>query len=126
MVDDDKIFWSIIGFGALAVCTWLFLPDGWRIKYVIRYLTPYEHISIEERPTLCDWSRAPLGNKACHYEKNIRSVMWDKSKDGMAISSDDEGITWKKTWIEGTPADVLGAKLPLKNIIVSWTRVEEP
>ena len=39
--------------------------------YAQRYGVPESHVYILPKPTDCDWFRAPIGNKECHYEKQV-------------------------------------------------------
>jgi len=57
--------------------------------YAIKYNTSSQYVDIEKKPHDCKWFTAPIGNKHCHYEKDIYTerdkqgrtwvyVSWDK------------------------------------------------
>jgi hypothetical protein len=96
------------------------LPDGWRLKYAVRYMTSYTQVTVQDRPTNCDFFHAPIGDKSCHYEKAISRVKWAKSTTGQPIMSYDEG----KTWSFGDPPP--NVKLPTEFVFVEWNKVEDP
>ena len=92
-------------------------PDNWEIKYSLLYGTPYVHV--DDKPTLCDYERSPVGKKGCHYEKTVFITLWEKSTDGNPIISYDDG----KTWNVFTPP--AGAVIPSKHIEITWYRKDE-
>ena len=49
-----------------------------------------EHITIEDKPHDCDWGRSPLGDKECHFEKNVVVAYSDTNPDVVT----DIGVTW--------------------------------
>jgi len=110
--------------GVAAILGWATIsflaPDDWKIKYCARYFVSFDNVHVNDRPTSCDWSHAPLGDKACHYEKIVTTERWDTSKEGKPIYSYDDG----KTWNIGTPE--AGTKLPTENVFVSWQRRDDP
>jgi hypothetical protein len=77
--------------GILAWVVWNITPDS--TKYRIIYQLDSEHVDVENKPADCDWGRAPLGDKGCHYQKQVAPlknekgvvikvyVMWEKVKD---------------------------------------------
>jgi hypothetical protein len=95
------------------------LPE-WRIKYALRYQTPYDHVTIQDQPTSCDFLRAPIGEKGCHFEKVISTARWAKSATGTAIVSNDDGKTWR--FADPPP----NTRIPTTFIWVEWNKVEEP
>src|SRR5215469_8169682 len=65
---------------------------GFAASYAIEYNTASDHVSIVSKPHDCEWGHAPIGNKACHYEKRIEPlqptsgqpyvfVTWEKIND---------------------------------------------
>ena len=95
-------------------------PDNWQIKYAILYLAPYTQVQIVDRPTSCDFLRAPIGQKACHVEKVVATVRWRKSEDGKSMVSYDEG----QSWSVGTPQP--NVQPPTTFVYVSWTKKDDP
>lgn len=118
----DRVF--IEGLCVIAFLGWLtvafFLPDNSELKYAFLYRTSLANVTVVDRPTDCDWNRAPFGNKACHYKKSVSTTQWAQSTEGKPIVSSDKG----KTWTESTPASWV--KLPSKYVFVGWDKIEEP
>jgi hypothetical protein len=92
----------IVGF---VVVAWLaarfVMPYDWKIKYAILHGTGFDDIYIATRPTSCDWTRAPMGNKGCRYDVRVSVVRWARSTVGGSIVSYDDGETWRGA----TPSD---------------------
>ena len=49
-----------------------FAPD--KTKLANQYNIPESQILIDPKPHGCDFDDAPLGNKHCHYEKNVQTT----------------------------------------------------
>lgn len=117
-------FGTLLGWLVFLLIAWFvvayLLPDGWRIKYAMRYLVSYEHVSVEARPTKCDFFHTPIGEKSCHYEKQISTAIWETSTTGHPIVSNDE----RKTWEERDPPP--NVKLPTEYVFVDWNKIEDP
>ncbi len=45
-------------------------PESW---YAFRYGTDSDQVHIEAEPHDCDFSKAPLGDKECHFEKQVET-----------------------------------------------------
>jgi hypothetical protein len=94
--------WGVFGFGVLFFVLLLFLlpigylwydwfPVSW---YAITNGTDSAHVTIQSPPHDCAFSKAPLGDKGCHYEKQVVTqpdrqtgkvsvyVYWNKVVDG--------------------------------------------
>ena len=115
---------TLIGLGVVLSIGWFalsyLLPDEWRIKYAMRYFTSYARVTVDARPTGCDFFRAPIGEKGCHYEKEVSTAEWSTSTTGHSIVSNDEGKTWRE-------ADApLKTKLPTTFVFVEWNKIEDP
>ena len=41
--------------------------------YAFRYGTDSDQVHIEAEPHDCDFSKAPLGDKECHFEKQVET-----------------------------------------------------
>jgi hypothetical protein len=54
-----------------------------------------DQIVIDRKPHDCDFDKAPLGNKECHFEKIVSRVLWATSTSGNPIRSFDNGKTWE-------------------------------
>ena len=79
---SGRRFWiDILGFVfliALAVVVWWFLPD--KPHYAVLYSVDMNRVFVEPRPSDCDFSRAPIGDKGCHYEKVVTTEKGDTGK----------------------------------------------
>src|SRR5262249_40881632 len=113
-------------------CVWV-LVVGWlvvagfsdfwhsKLRYSLWYNISSDQITIEKRPTDCDFFRAPLGDKGCRYERQVRAVrvktkyidLWSGSVNYVSF---DDGKTW--TVDDSTPPRKPG-------VMISWERVEE-
>ena len=56
--------------------------------------TSEENVHVAPRPTDCDWGHAPLGDKGCHYEKQV--LISDYRSDALrkVTLTEDGGKTW--------------------------------
>jgi hypothetical protein len=71
------------------LCYWWF-PASW---YAIVNGTDTDQVHIDAKPHDCDFSKAPLGDKECHFEKHVETqtdsktgkvsvyVYWNKVED---------------------------------------------
>jgi hypothetical protein len=79
--------------GVPASLIWIFTPDS--IKYPIYYGLDYSvdssRVHFDKKPTDCDWEHAPIGNKDCHYEKQVYPV------NNATGTVTDVYVTWAKT-----------------------------
>ena len=120
----DRMFNAGVGLCVIAFLGWLtvafIFPDNSELKYAFLYRTSLANVALLDRPTDCDWDRAPLGNKACHYKKSVSTRQWAKSTEGKPIVSDDNG----KTWTQSTPDSWVN--VPSKYVFVSWDKIEDP
>ena len=122
---DSKRLDSILSALALVVLAgWLaarfIAPDDWIIRYAAQYMVSPSDVTIEPRPTRCDWWHAPLGDKACHYRKVVQVVKWRMASSGKPEISYDDG----KVWVEGEPDK--DQAIPATHVSVGWVRVEDP
>lgn len=57
-------------FVLLILCApYVFSESAW--AYALRYNTPNQYVAIDRKPHDCDWDKAPVGNKECHFEKVV-------------------------------------------------------
>jgi hypothetical protein len=69
---------------------------------------------------LCNWNHAPLGDKACHYEKSVFTTRWAQSTAGKPIVSYDDGKTWNE--FSAPP----NAEIPSEFVNVIWEKKTDP
>ncbi len=87
------IAWAII------VCLFLAgITDIWhsKIRYSIQYGVDYNQVTKEEKPHDCDWFKVPIGNKGCHYDIQVSTLLTrvDDSDPKIKYVSIDAGKTW--------------------------------
>lgn len=86
--------------------------------YELKYNTDEKHVYIASKPTDCDWTRAPLGDKGCRYEKTIEMVRYSTdAKTGKPIVTWDDGKTWHSLATGEKPGPV--------QIYVTWRKVQD-
>lgn len=110
----------------LVILGWLAivgLGDLWnsKMRYSWWYDVNSDQVTIEKKPTDCNFFRAPMGDKGCHYDRRVstlrvKTVYLDLQRGSVNYFSFDDG----KTWI------VDDAKPPTKpEVVVSWEKVED-
>lgn len=111
-----SVFLGLPAWGVWSIC-----PDG--IKYGLLYQVGRSNVHVEKQPSDCDWGHAPIGDKGCHYDKQVSTVLWATSTTGLPILSSDDG----KTWSTFTPqAGVAVPRDPtVKEVYVSWEKKED-
>jgi hypothetical protein len=99
----------------LAVIYRFFQPD-WVWLYALNYNIDSRQVTIEKKPHDCEWATSPIGNKNCHYEREITKVLTSVSTDGRKIVSYDN----RKTWYYADPSVDVSP-----SVTVSWRRIDE-
>lgn len=116
---------SALGAIVAVIVAWLVilgLSDLWhsKLRYAWWYNASSDEVTIERKPTDCDFLRAPLGDKECHYERHVTSVRVrtdssDPARGTVNYVSFDGG----KTWTVDT------ANPPTKpQVLISWEKIE--
>ncbi len=121
----------------LALLVWI--PDMWysKTRYAWWYGVRTDQVTIEKKPTDCNFFRSPMGDKGCHYDRRINIVKADPNQWGGQSISNDSGNTWMqtakneygiplvshdngKTWsTDSVPAHTE------PQVIIGWDRVDE-
>lgn len=106
MSDDGGWVGGLI---VLAVLAWVFMPDSWTnaIWYGVKYKISVDQVYTSNKPSDCDWGRAPLGKKGCYYKAVVgafnaagdlvggdNAPKYSISTTGKPIISYDDGKTW--------------------------------
>jgi hypothetical protein len=88
--------WLVV-VGSLAV---LGFADMWNSKtrYALWYGVTNDKVTLEKKPTDCNFFRSPMGDKDCHYDRQVNIIKVDNSNawGGQSISYDN-GETWVHT-----------------------------
>lgn len=116
-----SLFWFAVG--------WLifFTLPGFvwhsKVRYAVQYNTGTNKVSIQRQPHDCNFFFAPVGDKDCHYERQVSTLRWAKSTGGLPIFSIDEG----KTWTEFTPAEgqFVPTQSTVEQVTISWIKMDE-
>ena len=67
---------------------WL-APES-KFGYAAKYELPDDKVYVQSKPHDCEWGKAPIGNKYCHFEK---SVITDKDSHGKVTAV---YVNWEK------------------------------
>lgn len=67
---------------------WLF-PNS-TFGYSMKYGVDDKHVYVEPKPHDCEWGKAPIGNKYCHFD---RVVTTDKDRNGKITAV---YVNWEK------------------------------
>jgi hypothetical protein len=127
-VKEVKDKWSTPYFILMALAGLFFwsVPSAiWHAKwrYAFTYGISSDKVTIAPHPHDCAFLSAPLGEKYCHYERDVMTVRWATSTEGKPIVSWDDG----KTWNVFTPE--AGETVPkfsaVCEVIVSWDKKED-
>ena len=124
-----EVLYLFVFLGAVYVVVAYLFPDDWRIKWCLRYIVAFNKVTVDTRPTLCDWGRAPLGNKSCHYERVVSRKIVTLSTQGKPIVSFDGGETWKKPPFDYSESELADLRLDRQRaefVHVSWEKKEDP
>jgi hypothetical protein len=78
----------------LGVIWWL-LPSSFTapINYQVQYDVPRDHLFLTPRPHDCDFDKAPMGNKECHFKK---LVTVEHNDPNLPYKVTDVYINWEK------------------------------
>jgi len=94
-----------------------------KFRYEVEYSVAADKVIVATHPHDCAFLAAPLGEKYCHYEREVSTLRWATSTTGNPIASWDEG----KTWTSFTPD--AGTTVPkydtVQQVYISWKKTEE-
>ena len=93
------------------------VPEMWHSKarYAIEYGVGMDQVIKEDKPHDCDWMKAPLGSKFCHYEIKVGEISRQNAATGRTEFSYDEG----KTWAYGS------MNYPRPLVYVGWNKIDK-
>jgi hypothetical protein len=108
----------------------LFHVEESKARYAVQYGVSYDTVRKAQEPHECDWLKAPIGYKLCHYEIRVETVRTAKDKlRGKFMISFDGGVTWSRSAEDGeqpayeqvpNPATIVNTSVNLL-----WQKVEE-
>jgi hypothetical protein len=61
----------------IAVTDWVTTDKS---RYSKEYSVPEDKVSVQPKPHDCDWGKAPLGSKYCHFEKAVNPIKDENGK----------------------------------------------
>jgi hypothetical protein len=88
-------FVGLLATALLAWFVWGWIPESTRLSW--KYDTESGNVHISPRPQDCDYEYRPVGNKGCHYKKNVvtdppDAHVWDNTNHhAQAVY-----VTWDK------------------------------
>jgi len=130
--DHKSSTWDLGGIVGAVIA--LFVLNGvwhwaWysKLRYSIQYEVPFSQITIDKEPHDCEFLKAPIGEKDCHFGAEVTtttttepdtenpSVRTTHNGIGETMVSFDDGKTW-----------VAKRSLPTKTFVyLSWKKVED-
>jgi hypothetical protein len=133
LAHDDGGGWAL-ALILLGVGFWSFAPVSWTnaIWYSVQYQVAPTEVHTTNKPSDCDWNRAPLGTKGCHYKAVVRAL----NATGDLVAGDDAPkyrkddrtgnpiISWDggKTWNWSSAPN---PNPTVKTVRVEWVKVTE-
>lgn len=105
------------------IVLFVWIPDLWhsKVRYEWQYGVNSDQITVNKRPTDCDFFHAPIGNKGCDYQRQVNSIQVRTDSSDLARGtvhevSYDDGKTWSvDTSVPPTQ--------PL--VVISWDRIPD-
>jgi hypothetical protein len=110
---------------SLTVVALVFSVGGWHSKlaYELYYRVGSSQLAIDNKPHDCDFWKAPIGEKECHYKRVVSTVEIGKDPtDNKPVMSLDGGKTW--SYFTPDPGTV-PQNLTVTGVSVTWEKVEE-
>ena len=77
-------------YGGSLCAPYMFPESTW--AYTLRYNALNKYVVVDSKPHDCDWGKAPIGNKECHFERVLTVKQGDESTDHNTLVS----VTWEK------------------------------
>jgi hypothetical protein len=69
-----------------------------KLWYSLKYDCDYKNVTVVKRPSDCDWLRAPIGAKGCHYNKIVAPFAAEQRRQPVeqARMPNSVTISWEK------------------------------
>jgi len=81
---------GILFLASLAIASIVFFLLPLQLRYAIQYHIPRTRVQVEDEPHECEFDKAPIGNKYCHYEKQVSKIKDDAGRTGGIF------VSWNK------------------------------
>ena len=104
----------------------VFGDDVWysKIAYELYYSVDSSKLSIDKKPHDCDFWKAPIGQKECHYKRVVSTV-----EVGISTTTNKPvlAVDGGKTWSEYTsdPGTTVPQNRTVTNVSITWEKVED-
>jgi hypothetical protein len=121
--------WSsavIVGWMILGAFLWDVPGNMWHSKWrcAATYSISSDNVVVEKHPHDCAFLAAPLGEKYCHYDREVSTLRRGTSTTGNRLVSYDEGKTWSV--VESDPAVTNWPQYNTVAVVyINWKKVEE-
>jgi hypothetical protein len=115
------IWWLILG-----AFLWDVPGNMWhsRFRYEVEYSVLADKVIVATHLHDCAFLAAPLGEKYCHYDREVSTLRCATSTTGNPIVSYDEGKTWSV--VTNPDPSVTWPKYDtVSQVYISWKKVEE-
>ena len=117
---------ALIGWMFLVAIFWDVPGNMWHSKwrYEVEYSVSADQVVADTRPHDCAFLAAPLGEKYCHYDREISTWHRATSTTGNPLVSYDDGKTW--TVVDNPDPSVKWPKYDtVSQVNISWKKVED-
>ncbi len=95
-----------------------------KLRYELEYSLNADQVIAGKRPHDCAFLAAPLGEKYCHYDREVSTLRRGTSTTGNRLVSYDEGKTW--TVVESDPSVINWPQYnTVAEVYINWKKVEE-
>jgi hypothetical protein len=121
--------WSsavIVGWMFIEAIFWDVPGNMWhsKLRYEVEHSVNADQVIADTRPHDCAFLAAPLGEKYCHYKREVTTWHRGTSSTGNPLISYDNGKTW--TVVENTDPSIKWPKYDtVVAVNISWKKVEE-
>jgi len=125
--DKSSEDWSWLTWPLFVLILWGPCRDAWysKFRYSIQYQIPSSKIVKENEPHDCDFLKAPIGNKVCHYEIRVSTVRTAFDTHGKPIISFDEGLKWFSSEEPERPYAEVPIRPVVSTVSLTWEKVED-
>jgi hypothetical protein len=117
---------TIIGWMILGAFLWDVPGNMWHSKwrYELEHGVSADQVVVDTRPHDCAFLAAPLGEKYCHYDREVTTWHRATSTTGSPLISYDNGKTW--TVVENPDPSINWPKYDtVVAVNISWKKVED-
>jgi hypothetical protein len=94
-----------------------------KFRYEVEYGVDADKVIVASHPHDCAFLAAPLGEKYCHYEREVSTLRWSTSATGNPIASWDEGETW--TVFTPDAGTTVPKVATIQKVYIGWKKTEE-